>query len=184
MDKDEPGTTHTIETELGLVTIRPARAGDAPAYRELRLQALGNHPEAFGSDYETNLHQPMSYWEERLRTLGDETMIYFAVHESGFAGMCGIIRGRSQKTRHSATIISVYVRPAWRGHQVADRLIEACIAWARDHGITIAKLAVITTNTPAIRCYARCGFTVYGIDPQVILYDGVIYDELLMARKV
>jgi RimJ/RimL family protein N-acetyltransferase len=48
----------------------------------------------------------------------------------------------------------------------------------------VVKLGVITTNTPAIRCYARCGFTVYGIDPKVIYYDGVFYDELLMARPI
>jgi RimJ/RimL family protein N-acetyltransferase len=30
----------------------------------------------------------------------------------------------------------------------------------------------------------RCGFTVYGVDPQTILHDGVYYDELLMSRAV
>jgi len=174
----------TIETSLGTLTIRPGRVEDAPAYRELRLQALANHPEAFGSDYETSLHLPMTDWEERLRALGDESMIFFAVHESGFAGMCGIFRGNSKKTRHSATIVGVYVRPAWRGYQIADLLIEACIDWARDHDIVIVKLAVNTTNTAAIRCYARCGFSVYGVDPQVIEVDGMMYDELQMVRKV
>jgi RimJ/RimL family protein N-acetyltransferase len=35
----------------------------------------------------------------------------------------------------------------------------------------------------AIRCYNRCGFTVYGVEPQAIRHDGVMYDELLMARQ-
>jgi RimJ/RimL family protein N-acetyltransferase len=43
---------------------------------------------------------------------------------------------------------------------------------------------VITPNTPAIRCYARCGFEVYGVEPQAIFYDNVFYDELLMAMKL
>jgi len=49
--------------------------------------------------------------------------------------------------------------------------------------LAIVKLGVVTTNTPAIRCYARCGFTVYGVEPQVIHYEDVLYDELLMAKK-
>jgi L-amino acid N-acyltransferase YncA len=76
----------------------------------------------------------------------------------------------------------VYVRAAWRGRRVADRLIEACIEWARPHGVRVAKLAVITSNAAAIRCYLRCGFSVYGVEPQVIHVDGVYHDELLMVR--
>jgi hypothetical protein len=49
--------------------------------------------------------------------------------------------------------------------------------------VPFVKLAVVTTNTPAVRCYARCGFAVYGIEPQAICYDGVFYDELLMAKQ-
>jgi len=50
--------------------------------------------------------------------------------------------------------------------------------------VKIVKLAVVTTNTGAIRCYARCGFQVYGIEPQALCYDSVFYDELLMARTI
>ena len=51
-------------------------------------------------------------------------------------------------------------------------------------GVLIVKLGVSTTNTPAIRCYARCGFTIYGIEPKAVCYDGVFYDELLMAKAI
>jgi RimJ/RimL family protein N-acetyltransferase len=44
------------------------------------------------------------------------------------------------------------------------------------------NLAVVTTNAAAISCYARCGFKVYGTEPQALYYDSVMYDELLMAR--
>jgi RimJ/RimL family protein N-acetyltransferase len=43
---------------------------------------------------------------------------------------------------------------------------------------------VVTTNAPAIRCYARHGFTVYGVEPEVIFANGVYYDELLMLRRL
>jgi RimJ/RimL family protein N-acetyltransferase len=166
------------------ITIRQAAEPDAAAFRELRLEALRSHPEAFGSDFETQNEFPLSHWADRLRALGDETMICFAEHEGRLIGMCGIYRGRMKKIQHNATIFSVFVQPRWRGQHIAERLIEQCLQWARQQNILIVKLAVVTTNTSAIRCYARCGFTVYGIEPQVINHDGILYDELLMVRRL
>jgi RimJ/RimL family protein N-acetyltransferase len=111
-------------------------------------------------------------------------MIYFAVHENELVGTCGIYRGDSPKTQHSGTIAGVYVRPNWRGLQIADELIAACIEWAQSHDMKIVKLGVTSTNTAAIRCYTRCGFTVYGTEPQAISTNGAMYDELLMARSL
>jgi RimJ/RimL family protein N-acetyltransferase len=63
-------------------------------------------------------------------------------------------------------------------------LIQECISWAQAHGLAVMKLGVTITNISAIRCYARCGFTVYGIDPKAIYWEGAFYDELLMAKMV
>jgi len=76
----------------------------------------------------------------------------------------------------------MYVQPDWRGFHIAEELVKACMDWARSQEAKIVKLGVTATNTAAIRCYARCGFQVYGIEPQALYYDGVFYDELLMAR--
>jgi len=43
---------------------------------------------------------------------------------------------------------------------------------------------VLTVNTPAIRCYDRCGFSIFGVEPKAIFYNGVYYDEFLMSRPV
>jgi len=45
-------------------------------------------------------------------------------------------------------------------------------------------LIVITTNPAAINGYIRAGFRVYGVEPQVIYYDGMYYDELLMVKEI
>ncbi len=175
-----------ITTPRGTVTLRSAREEDAPAYRDLRLEALRNHPEAFSSDYAANLAKPMTFWVERLRfsSADSAVMMYFAVHDQQLIGMCGITRTNSPKTWHSANIVGMYVRPEWRGLRIAEELVTACVDWARTQEVRIVKLAVVTTNTRAIRCYARCGFQVYGIEPQALYYDGVFYDELLMAWTI
>jgi RimJ/RimL family protein N-acetyltransferase len=145
---------------------------------------LRNHPEAFSSDYATNLAKPMAFWTERLKFNNPDSavMICFAGHDQQLIGMCGITRANSPKIQHSAYIVGMYVRPDWRGLSIAEALINACLDWGRTKEIKIVKLGVAATNTPAIRCYARCGFQVYGTEPQALCLDGVFYDELLMAR--
>jgi RimJ/RimL family protein N-acetyltransferase len=174
-----------ISTSQGAVEIRAARMDDALAFRELRLEALRSHPEVFGSDYASSLNHSLEYWIKRMRGEGDDKQtMFFGVHNDALIGMTSIRRGRSVKTQHSAVIGGVYVRPAWRGQGVADALIGACREWAQACAVRLLKLGVVVTNTPAIRCYLRFGFTVYGVEPQVIFHDGVYYDELLMACRI
>ena len=118
-----------MKTSRSSIVIRPAQESDAQAYRSLRLEALRNHPEAFSADYDLNAARPMSYWEERLRALGSEGMMFFAIHNTDLIGMCGMYRGDSPKTRHSGAIISVYVQAEWRGLQVGEGLVNACMDW-------------------------------------------------------
>jgi RimJ/RimL family protein N-acetyltransferase len=173
-----------ISTKNGTITIRPAQEADVTSSRDLRLEALRNHPVAFSADYAASKRHPSAYWKSRLHELGAEGMLYFAIHEGRLIGMCGVYRGDSPKTQHSAFIVSVYTQPEWRGLGIAEALIEACLVWGRAHGVHIAKLGVSTNNIAAIRCYMRCGFTVYGVEPSALYYEGVMYDELLMARSI
>ena len=173
----------TIATPRGLVVIRPGQEADAPAYRELRLEALRLHPEAFSADYDHSAEQPMTFWADRLRSSGQGSAIYFASQEDRLIGMCGIFRGNSAKTRHSVIIWGVYVQAAWRGLKLGDELIASCLEWGRDQGVSVVKLVVVTVNAAAIRCYLRCGFTVYGVEPEALWHDGMMYNELLMARR-
>lgn len=167
------------------ILIRAAAPDDAESLRELRVEALSANPTAFGADAAAAAADPAAAWVERVARYAAEEqgLIAVAVGEGRPIGMAGLAREHWPKTRHCATLWGVYVRPAWRGRRVAEALLGECLAWARDHGVSLVKLGVVTTNTPAIRCYARCGFTVYGVDPQTICHDGLCYDELLMARR-
>lgn len=170
-----------LKTTKGEVILRSAGVSDAPAFRDLRLEALQRHPEAFSSDFATSYAFPTTFWEQRLIDIGICSALYFAVHEGSLVGMVGIRRESSPKLQHTATIWGVYVREEWRGLQITEHLIELCVDWARQNGVKIIKLAVVNTNTRAIKTYTRCGFTVYGLEPMAICLEGVMYDEMLMA---
>jgi RimJ/RimL family protein N-acetyltransferase len=164
--------------------IRQVTIDDLDAYRDLRLEGLRDHPEAFGSDYATSLAQPREWWQGRVAPKGDGGTIQVADDGGELVGTAGLLRGDSPKQRHGAVLVGVYVRPAWRGTGLAGALIESCLAWGRERGVRKVTLGVAVVNTPAIRRYTNCGFTVYGVEPEVIVHEGVAYDELLMVRMI
>lgn len=168
------------------IIIRATMPSDLDAFRELRLEGLREHPTAFGAHHDTERGHPAAWWSARMLPQDSPTggIIQVAVAGDDLVGMAGLNPGSSLKMRHGAMLWGVYLRPAWRGRGIAERMIEGCIAWGREHGVRKVTLGVATTNTPAIRCYASLSFTVYGVEPEVIAHDGVYYDELLMLRMI
>jgi ribosomal protein S18 acetylase RimI-like enzyme len=170
----------SIKTSRGEISIREADPRDALPFRELRLYGLQDSPTAFSADHQRSFNQPTQYWEDMLTMHADESAIFLAEHENKLIGMTGIARGGSPKTRHSASVWGVYVRPEWRGLHVAEALIQACFTWARGRKIVAARLGVTATNTAAIRCYERCGFRVTGTEPRAVYYEGQYHDFYTM----
>jgi GNAT superfamily N-acetyltransferase len=78
----------------------------------------------------------------------------------------------------------VYVREAFRRRGVGERLVLACVDWARRRGLLVLKLSAVQGNGEAVRCYERCGFVAYGVEPAAVLWEGRLYDETLMALRL
>jgi RimJ/RimL family protein N-acetyltransferase len=171
----------SLDTPRGTIILREANPTDAIAFRELRLGALQDSPLAFSQDYQRALSHPSKYWEDMLSPQPDEAAIFLANHEQAILGMTGIVRGGSPKVRHAATVWGVYVRPEWRGLHIAEELIRACLDWAKAQGIVVARLGVTVGNISAVRCYERCGFTIYGTESRSLFYDGEYFDFHLMS---
>jgi RimJ/RimL family protein N-acetyltransferase len=163
--------------------IRTTTADDAEKLRELRLEALTNHPKEFSSTPEDALKHD---WNERAVTgHGDHLDATFVAEKDGqLVGMTGIAASDRQKFPHSAYIWGVYVRPDFRGRGIAKVLVNAALQWAQKKGRTIVRLSAVATNPFAIRCYINCGFSIYGIEPASVVVDGVEYDEILMAKRL
>lgn len=175
-----------LQTDRGVITIRAATENDAAGLRDLRLEGLRLSPTSFGADYHVDSQISREAWQERIRdnTDGIRGMIYIATVQEQLVAMTGIRRQTSSKMQHNAGIWGVYTQPNWRGLGLVDALIAACLDWARSQNMIAIKLGVGTTNASAIRCYVRCGFRVYGVDPATIYYEGAYYDELLMAYRL
>ena len=166
------------------MNIRSVHAGDLDAFRAMRLEAVRDYPLAFTADLAETSARPEEWWRDLItRNAGDGTSVIMVadVGEGELAGMTGLFTPPQPKLAHVGSIWGVYVRPGFRGRGVAERLLRACIDWARAKNLVTAKLSVVAGNDVARRCYERVGFTTYGVEPLAVQWENRFYDEFLMA---
>ena len=170
------------------IVVRPVRTGDVEALRAMRIEAVRDCPLGFTADLAETQGRPIEWWRDLVaRNAGDVEASVIVVADAGggqLAGMTGCFAPKAPKLAHVATIWGVYVRPLYRGQRLADRLIGACVDWARAKSLAMVKLSVVAGNESARRCYERCGFTTYGVEPVAVRWDGAQYDELLMSLRL
>jgi len=162
------------------ITIRRVTEDDVQAMVDMRLEALRNHPVAFSADYEQELNRSLPEWKKRI----SRRVIFIAWDGEAPLGMATFLRSGSSKTNHHGNIFGVYVRPGYRSHGLGGKLVNRCIQWARENNIKTVYIAAAATNTAAVRCYTRCGFSGYGLQPMAVRVDGIYHDELLMAQEL
>jgi RimJ/RimL family protein N-acetyltransferase len=167
------------------IRIRLIQESDLTAFKALRLEALRSCPEAFGTDFEEDSKQPESVWIERVAKAAknDDGTIFVVDAGRELVGMMGIYRNSGAKRRHSAGIWGVYVRPAFRGKNLAMQMVERVMEWCREREIRIVRLTVSDGNRAAIACYEKCGFVASGTSREEIRVGETYFDELMMWRR-
>jgi ribosomal protein S18 acetylase RimI-like enzyme len=160
-------------------TIRVLGPGDVEIFRRIRLEALRAEPAFFASSAEDWDVLPDEEWRRRLT----DNPVLVAFREDEPVGIMGLIRKRSSKMTHRATIVMVYLRADLRGAGLAKALLDALADHARDHGIRQLELAVSAENQVAIRFYLREGFSEIGRIPGGFLHNGREIDEIMLVRR-
>ena len=168
------------------MVIRRLSEDDAEEFRALRLRALLESPEAFGSSYEETAAQPAENVSRRLRSDPDAPDNFFlGAFDPTMIGMIGFHRETRLKTRHKGSIQSMYVAPEARGKGTGRALVVRAIAEAcRQLGLEQITLLVVSTNQAARELYAACGFTVYGVEPHALKVGDRYFDEDLMILRI
>jgi ribosomal protein S18 acetylase RimI-like enzyme len=166
------------------LNIRVLRADDAAAFQELRLVALLECPTAFASSYEEECDIPLSSVGERLTPAPDRA-VFGAFEDNELFGMVGVQRERARKLSHKAFIWGVYVAAAVRKRGLGRRLIQAALDHATAMpGLRQVTLGVNATNSASIALYRSLGFEPYAVERAYLLVDGVVHDEIRMARSI
>ena len=134
------------------IDIKRLAADEGLRLRTIRLRALVDAPDAFGTTYDEAAAQPLDSWTAQLQEIA--TFVAVVNGED-----VGLVRGaRDDLQPDAAWLISMWVSPEVRGQSVGEALIDAVVEWARISGARRVLLDVGDHNQPAIALYARKGF--------------------------
>lgn len=148
-----------------------------PSWKSLRLEALRQAPEAFGSSWEEE-----SQWsDEQFQTGLKRGGIFGAFIQNELVGCIGYYRMDTLKTRHRGFVWGMYVKPAHRNQGIASQLLQFTMDLARSQ-VTQLHLTCVTTNENALRLYYKNGFQIYGTEPKSLKIGEHYFDEALMVQ--
>lgn len=144
-----------------MITIRPLEEGDAAELALIEQECFS---------------QPWS--EKSFRDLLTHSYCRYlvAVADGKIAGFCGYTNLGGE-----ADIDHVFVAPAYRRQQIADRLMQETLKMGKEEGVEAFTLEVRVSNIPAIRLYEKYDFVSEGIRPR--FYEFPTEDAMIMWRR-
>lgn len=162
--------------------VRRLLSDECEAYWAIRLQALQDCPEAYGSTYEEESAFSPETKAARCQWTDDQFVVGAFSDDGLLHGIIGLWRETRIKSCHKAAIVGFYVLPKVRGNGVGTRLFEQLLREARTlPGLERLWLCVVVGNETAKRLYERYGFEVYGVEPDAKRQNGVRYDMVFMT---
>jgi len=141
------------------------------------LESLKANPEAFGSTFEIEVAQPLSWFADRL----DGSAVLGVFRGVELLGVAGFAIQQGQKRVHKGMLWGMYVRPGARRGGLGRRLVEAILDLARQ-SVELIQLTVVSDNAEARGLYTNLGFVEYGLEKNALKFNGRYYDEILIAR--
>lgn len=135
--------------------VRTPQPDEWRAVRALRLRALADTPDAFGSTLARETAEPEDDWRAHWLELPG-TLALIAEDEGRLVGMAF---GRpSRDDTGVAGLYGMWVDPIARRLGVGATLVGAVVTWARTSGFHTVELGVTLSNPGAVAFYAALGF--------------------------
>ncbi|MCW2480400.1 GNAT family N-acetyltransferase [Candidatus Symbiopectobacterium sp. NZEC135] len=157
-------------------SIRRLRTSDGLAFKQLRLESLLNHPDAYQASWEEESQESDAWFGARIR----QNVIFGAfTSEAHLIGLCCYTRPQMLKSAHKGIVWGMYVTPAYRGKGISLQLLNHTISHARSRA-HILLLSVTSSNLAAYRLYQKAGFCQYGQEPDAMKLGDIYYSERLM----
>ncbi len=130
--------------------------GDEKCLRTIRLRALRDAPDAFGSTAVEVAARPPESWSAQILTLPT----FVAVNRGQDVGL--VRYAPDEEHPETGWLISMWVSPEIRREGVGSALIDAVVELATSKGVAQLALDVSDDNISAVSLYARKGFDATG----------------------
>ena len=154
-----------------VVVLTRVEPEDWQRLRDVRLAALGESPEMFGS----TLAREQAFDEAEWRSRAARPATFIASRDGVDVGMAGVY-----EFDEGWSIAGMWIAPAARGTGVVETLIQACESVAKAAGATAVALGVMEDNPRGRGAYLRLGYDFTGTSEHV--RDG--RHELFMTKTL
>lgn len=163
-------------------SVRPLAQADWEVFRSIRLEALKDSPQFFGSNFVRENAFTQTDWHERLS--GDGKAMFGLFDENQIIGLTGIVTDQNDQSQKTALIISSYTTPVYRGKGLSRMLYQACISWAKDQP-QIKRITVShrESNLASKHANQKFGFVEIGRSSKT-WPDGTSEDEIFYELTV
>lgn len=141
------------------ISFRKLEAKDSKLYREIRLEALREYPEYFGSSYEEQCALEKLYFERLLEEKYQNAFMFGAFYDDKLIGICGLTTDRVS-IPNSGEIIQMYVKRGFQGKKIGYQLLDEIIKFTKKQNkLSSIILGVKKSNTIAHYLYSNMGFS-------------------------
>jgi len=159
--------------------VRRLEPDDWFTMREVRLAALADSPDAFGSTTARETAFPEAEWRRRIR--GSPPFVAWEGDEP--VGLAGVKQNRATNA-DEWELVGMWVRPDARGGGVADKLVSAVVDAVKAEQADCLTLWVADGNARARGFYTRFGFEPTGARQVFKRDDGSQFDEEQLALPI
>jgi GNAT superfamily N-acetyltransferase len=139
-------------TSESTLIIRLCGPNDWQHLRAIRLEALSDTPEAYGSTYEESVRWSDAQWKNAAST----RLYYLADRDSRVVGM--VSGGFNDGKPGTRWLYGMYVTPSERGRGTAALLVQSIAEWAKSQGVGEIYLHVGSSVPRARAFYEKVGF--------------------------
>jgi RimJ/RimL family protein N-acetyltransferase len=152
--------------------VRRVRSDEWSSLKDVRLRALFDSPESFGSTHEREVAFDDAVWTERAVSgeVSDSVATWVAPQTTGhhlvgtldvtFVGTVTVIKTNGADA--GLELVGMWVDPTKRGTGLASELVQTAVDHALQVGCTRLRLWVAEPNVRAQRLYLRHGFQMTG----------------------
>jgi GNAT superfamily N-acetyltransferase len=142
--------------------VRTLESSAWPTYRDLRLRALAESPDAFGSTLAAEQGSSAEEWIARLSN-GTSSGLDLPLIGEIDRKAAGLAWAKVDASNTSlVNIYQMWVAPEFRRQGLGRMLLRAAIEWARARRAHSIHLKATCGDTPAMRLYAQEGFKPVG----------------------
>ncbi|MBL7645152.1 MAG: GNAT family N-acetyltransferase [Candidatus Hydrogenedentes bacterium] len=161
-----------------MLDVRRIQHDEGSVYREIRLRALRDAPDAFTTTYAQAIERNAGSWDETADGAANGTAraIFFILTDGKPTGLAALYL--HPELPGTGELLQVWVAPEHRGSGAADALLDALFRWGTEEaGFSRVIAEVKASNTRALGFYRRYGFdhlvNIEASDPDEIVLEWI-----------